>query len=530
MTRAIGYNGRRMDGTLRGDAMGTTVDTGAGRLEGALEQGVHAFKGIPYAAPPVGELRLQPPARPTQWEGVRPAHDYGEVVIQQPMPGIFGELGTPQNPAGDDCLNLNVWTPDPGAAGLPVLVWIHGGAFYAGSGIDDVYNGAAFARDGVVAVSINYRLGVQGFWNLAEHFPQLKDSGNLGMLDQIAALEWVQENIAAFGGDPAQVTIAGESAGGMSVTTLMAMPRAAGLFRRAVPQSGAGHNGISAPTASMIAGHMLDMLGVRPGDLDALAAVPADVLLQTQVKLGDELSATRDPGRFGEAAASAMAFQPTYGTDLLPERPVDAIAAGASADVALLLGTTKEEALIFLVEFQEMFSEELVDATMQAVFGPAGRSGAEALERYRTNRPDAAMHELVAAVETDRMFTVPALRLADAKVRHDPDVWLYRFDWRTPIRDGAFGAHHFAEVPFVFDQLDNPQARGFLGDAPPRELADAMHGAWVAFASNGDPNHDGLPPWPRYEPERRPTMLLDEVCTVAEAPAADEIALWEGVI
>ena len=201
-----------------------------------------------------------------------------------------------------------------------MLVWIHGGAFYAGSGIDDVYNGAAFARDGVVAVTLNYRLGVQGFWHLGELFPELAESGNLGMLDQIAALEWVQQNIAAFGGDPANVTIAGESAGGMSVGTLLAMPRAKGLFQRAIPQSGAGHNGISAPTATMIAGHMLDMLGVQPGDLDApRPGVVGDCCSETQGKLGDELDArpaTRR--RFGEAAASAMAFQPTYGTELLP--------------------------------------------------------------------------------------------------------------------------------------------------------------------------------------------------------------------
>ena len=203
---------------------------------------------------------------------------YGLTAIQQPMPGIFGELGTPQSPAGDDCLNLNVWTPDPGAGGLPVLVWIHGGAFYAGSGVDDVYNGAAFARDGVVCVTINYRLGVQGFWHLGEHFAELAQSGNIGMLDQIAALQWVQENIAAFGGDPNQVTIAGESAGGMSVSTLMAMPAAKGLFQRAIPQSGAGHNGISSATATMIGGHMLDVLGVQPGDLASLMRIPSEIM------------------------------------------------------------------------------------------------------------------------------------------------------------------------------------------------------------------------------------------------------------
>ncbi len=358
--------------------MGAVVQTDSGRVEGTMDRGVHAFLGVPYAAPPVGARRFQSPAPPMRWDGVRDGSRFGPVVFQQKMPGIFGELGTPSQPAGDDCLNLNVWTPDPTAAGLPVLVWIHGGAFYGGSGIDDSYNGSAFARDGVVAVTLNYRLGTQGFWHLAEQFPSLSASGNLGMLDQIAALEWVQENIAAFGGDPARVTIAGESAGGMSVATLLAMPGARGLFCRAVPQSGAGHNGISAPTASMIAGHLLDLLGVAPGDLDALMGVDPHLLLDAQIKLGDELTETRDPVRFGEAAASAMCFQPTYGTDELPQRPVDAIAAGAAKNVAIMTGTTKEEALIFLVDLKDMFNEPLVHATMDAVFGAAGKSGRDA--------------------------------------------------------------------------------------------------------------------------------------------------------
>src|SRR4051794_3423619 len=473
--------------------MGVMVRTAFGSVEGTRDDGVHAFKGIPYAAPPVGARRFRAPVPPETWDGARDASRYGLVARQQPMPGIFGEYGTPPNPAGDDCLNLNVWTPDPGRSGLPVLVWIHGGAFYAGSGIDDVYNGSRFARDGVVTVSLNYRLGAQGFWNLADDFPELADSGNLGLLDQVAALEWVQDNISAFGGDPSQVTIAGESAGGMSVTTLLATPPARGLFRRGVPQSGAGHNGISAPTAANIGRQLLDLLGVRPGDLDALASIDDDALLNAQAKLNAELGATRDPERFGEAAASAMSLQPTYGTDVLPQRPIDAIAAGVAADIELLVGTTKEEALIFLVDLAELFDEATVTATMNATFGGEA-AGERALDVYRRRRPGARPHELVAAIETDRMFTVPALRLADAQVRHQPNVWMYRFDWRTPIRDGAHGAHHFLEVPFAFDQLDNPQARGFAGDHPPQALADAAHAAWVAFATNGDPATDQLPP------------------------------------
>ncbi len=510
--------------------MAAEVTITSGRLAGADDQGAHAYKGIPYAAPPVGDLRFRPPVAPASWDGVRDASTFGPVALQQAMPGIFGELGTPPNPSGDDCLRLNVWTPDPGAGGMPVLVWIHGGAFYGGSGIDDVYNGAAFARDGVVCVTINYRLGVQGYWNLASHFPALAQSGNIGMLDQIAALRWVQENIAAFGGDPSRVTIAGESAGGMSCSTLMAMPAAKGLFRAAIPQSGAAHNGLSADTTSLIGGYVLDAVGVKPGDTAALAAVNNDALLAAQIAISDDLSMTRDPEKYREAAAVPMAFQPTYFTEELPQRPIDAIAAGAASDVSVMIGSTKEEALIFVVDLKEMFSEELVRASTSAVFGMAGKDGDAALQLYSDNRPGAALHELAAAVETDRMFTVPAIRMADAQATHNPDLWTYRFDWDNPERDGEWGAHHFIEVPFAFDQADNDMGRGFVGDNPPADLIAATHGAWVRFATDGNPNHGGLPDWPRWDPSSRPTMLFDDECRVANSPGASEISLWDGVI
>ena len=521
-------------------ASSTQVTIATGTLEGVIggttskpasEAGIHAFKGIPYAAPPVGDLRLRPPAPPAKWDGVRAAANYGLTALQQPMPGVFGELGTPQSPAGDDCLNLNVWTPDPSASGLPVLVWIHGGAFYAGSGVDDIYNGSAFARDGIVCVTINYRLGVQGFWHLGEHFGELAESGNLGMLDQIAALRWVQENIAAFGGDPNQVTIAGESAGGMSVSTLMAMPAAKGLFGRAIPQSGAGHNGISAPTASLIGSHVLSHLGVKAGDLAALMNVPSEVMLEAQVKINDELAQTRDPNRFGEAAASAMAFQPTYGTEVLPQRPIDVIAAGGAADIDLMIGSTKQEALIFVVEMQDLFDEAMVEMAINGAFAMAGKDGAAALATYKANLPAGAKpHEVAAAITTDQMFTVPAVRMADAQSAHNSNTWMYRFDWPTPVADGSWGAHHFLEVPFVFDQLDNEQARGFAGENPPRALADAAHNAWVEFIKHGNPNNAKLPDWPSYNADTRSTLLFNETCEVASRPGDEVISLWEGVI
>lgn len=509
--------------------MTTTVRTTSGLVRGIEARGVHAFLGVPYAAPPVGRLRYTAPQRPAPWQGERDATRYGQVCIQQQMPGIFGVIGSPKNPAGDDCLNLNVWTPAPGASGLPVLVWIHGGAFYAGSGMDPAYDGSAFARDGVVCVTINYRLGAQGFCHLADHFAELGESGNAGLLDQVAALAWVQENIAAFGGDPARVTIAGESAGGMSIATLLATPRARGLFRRAIPQSGAGHNGLSARTASMIAGHLLEMLGVKRGDLGALLDVSPERVIEAQAKLGDELTTTRNPERFGEAAASAMLLQPTFGTDVLPKRPIDAITEGSAAGIDVMVGTTAEEALLFIVDFKDMFNEPLVEATLDQVMRPAGRSGRDVLALYRKNRPGAQPHELAAAAETDRMFRIPAVRLADAQAAHHPSTWLYQFAWRSTAGAGDYGACHFLDVPFVFDQLDNDQARGIAG-APPQALADVVHATWVAFVTNGDPGHASLPAWPRWDTRRRATMRFDMPCAVVDDPAADERVLWDGIL
>ena len=505
--------------------MGTVVTVVSGQLQGDMEGGVHVFRGIPYAAAPTGALRWKLPQPVAPWDGVRDATAAGLIQPQPEMPPPFGGGGLP--PAGADSLNLNVWTPDPSASGLPVLVWIHGGAFVSGSGIEPTYNGASFARNGVVCVTVNYRLGAQGFMHLAEHFPEFPDSGTLGSHDQIAALQWVQANIAAFGGDPGRVTIAGESAGGMSLGCLLAMPAAKGLFQQAVPQSGAGHNGISAATATRIAGYMLDLLGVAPGDSAALAAVTEAQLLEAQIALTTELQTTRNAEKFGEIASSAMPFQPAYNTPSLPQRPIDAIAAGSAADVNVLVGTTMEESLVFVVAMADMFNDVMVKMTMDSVF--AG-NGDAALALYRSARPDAAPHEIVAAVETDRMFRVPAVRLADAQVAHNPNVWMYRFDWRTPALGGIFGACHALELAYVFNTLDSDLAAVFNGPDAPRSLAEAMHGAWVHFATHGTPGHDGLPEWPRYTTADRPTMSFDAQPSLLQQPNAEELALWDGVL
>ncbi len=285
--------------------MDAVVKTRHGEVRGSVADGVNTFKGIPYAAPPFGANRLRPPQTVEPWSGVRDALTYGPKAPQLPYPPpvdvLIPELAIP----GEDCLNLNIWSPDLGSAGQPVMVWIPGGMFeYHGTGASPWYDGSRFARDGIVCVTINYRVGADGFLYLGD------GDANLGLLDQVAALEWVRENIAAFGGDPGNVTIFGESAGAMSVGTLLSMPRAEGLFRRAIAQSGAAHHVISAATAQRVGQRLAEKLGAE-ATREAIAAVPLDRLPQAQAELNADLAAHPDPGRWGgEVVASMMPWQP----------------------------------------------------------------------------------------------------------------------------------------------------------------------------------------------------------------------------
>jgi para-nitrobenzyl esterase len=268
------------------------------------------FKGIPYAAPPFGANRFQPPGPVERWDGIREAFSYGPTApksgYSSPVNALLMEPAIP----GEDCLNLNIWTPDVGRTGLPVVVWIHGGSFANGSGAVPQYDGSRFARDGVVCVTINYRLGADGFLYLGDGV------SNVGMLDQVAALAWVQENITAFGGDPHNVTISGESAGAFSVSTLLSMPRARGLFRRAIAESGAGHHVISSTTALRVYQFLAETLAIEP-TRDAFAAVPIDQLLEAQVKLSRDVVANPNPERWGELVANLMPFEPVVDGDIL---------------------------------------------------------------------------------------------------------------------------------------------------------------------------------------------------------------------
>ena len=490
--------------------MNTVVKTQYGEVCGSVADGVHTFKGIPYAAPPFGANRLRPPQPVEAWSGVRDALSYGPKAPQPPIPLPVPELAI----AGEDCLNLNIWSPDRREVGQPVMVWIPGSAFEYGSGAWAWYDGSRFARDGIVCVTINYRLGVDGFLSLDE------GNANRALLDQIAALQWVQENIAAFGGDPQNVTIFGESAGAMCIGTLLSMPRAQGLFHRAIAQSGAAHPVISATTAQRVCRYLAEKLGVE-ATREAIAAVPLDRMLAAQAELDADLFAHPDPERWGaEVVAAMVLWQPVIDGDVIPARPIDRIAAGAGADIDLMVGTNTDEWRLFLVASGAI--DHVTDEALAGAVAAYGLPVEATLDAYRAAHRGASAGDLLAAIQTDWWCRIPALRLADAHAKSPSATYMYEFAWRSPQFNGRLGACHGLEIPFVFDTLGN-ETEPLWGTNPPQQLADTMHATWVAFATRGDPG------WPTYELSRRATMRFDTTLEVEDDPRSAERALWEGL-
>ncbi|MCM3886860.1 carboxylesterase/lipase family protein [Frankia sp. R82] len=485
-----------------------------GALRGTLESGVAVFRGVPFAAAPVGALRLAAPQPAGSWDGVRPAQAYGPPPPQSDVlgggPSSQGVVGG--DPAGGDWLTVNVFTPEPDpAARLPVLVWIHGGAYTIGASDRPEYDGGHLARDGqVVVVTFNYRVGMEGFAQIAGAPP------NRGLLDQVAALEWVRENIAVFGGDPDLVTVFGESAGGGSVAALLAMPRAVGLFRRAIAQSVQGTY-FSTELAADIAAACAGELGLRPTVAD-LAATDPDLL----VVAGDSIAATlaERAGRWGRPAHRSVLFAPVVDGEVLASTPWQAVAAGAGRGVDLLVGHTRDEQRLFTAmagQLGQVSAEQAAVALRDFAPGPDGA------RRYRDAYPDAGPAELYELVLSDWSFRMPTLHLAEAQIAGGGQVHLYELTWRAPGLGGALGACHGLDVPLVFGNLSSGQPAMLLGEVPSAQavaLSARMRAAWTTFAAQGDPG------WPAYDPDRRRTQIFDASPEVAAYPEEKSRLIW----
>lgn len=490
--------------------MAPIVETASGRLTGSSEGPLSVFRGVPYARPPVGPDRFAAPRPPDPWTGEREATAFGPAAVQSAfdityVPGfsLWEGIGA----TSEDCLTLNVWTP--GLTGRrPVLVWLHGGAFLKGAGSQDLYDGATLAgRGDVVVVTANYRLGALGFLGLDDdRFP-----ANAGLLDQLAVLEWVTGHAGVFGGDPANVTVMGESAGAVSVAGLMASPRAAGRFHRAVAQSGAGRRLATAGQAGEMADRFLARLGLGRAGAGDLLELPAERLLSAQVAV------TVDARRTDIGAG----FQPWVDGDVVPAQPVDGMAGGSAAGMPFLAGTNRHEMNLWRVLEPGLRSLDEAGLTLR-VQRLVGEAAADLVAAYRAARPAAGPAELWEAIWTDREFRIPSLRATEAQAGRSPATYSYLFTWLSPAP--GVGSCHGLELPFVFGTLASKGADAFAGSGPGAEaLAARVQDAWLSFARTGDPG------WPAYDLAARPTMVLGEACEVVDDPMTAERLAWAGL-
>ncbi|MFD5631879.1 carboxylesterase/lipase family protein [Streptomyces sp. NPDC127072] len=488
------------------------VRTAAGAVRGRREGGLTVFRGIPFAEPPVGDARFQAPRPIRAWDGTRDAFTFGPPPPQEA--GFQGLSLSLDAPTGDNWLTVNVWTPDPDpSAHRPVMVWIYGGAHKLGHSGSPGYDAQHIARDGsVVVVTLNYRVGIEGFTRI-DGAP-----ANRGLLDQAAGLEWVRENVTAFGGDPGQVTVFGESAGAGSVASLLAMPSAVGLFRRAIAQSVPG-TFFSDELARDIAVAIAAEAGLRPTVADLSTVDPrqlpaAGETLSTKMRRYEE--------RWGQVVPTQTPFSPVVDGDVLPATPWQALTAGAARDVELIVGHNRDEFRLFLAlggQLGKVTEEEA--AVALRTFGP----GTDGEGAYRTAYPDASPGELYERIHTDWLFSMPSLHLAEAQVAGGGRAHVYELTWPAPGNGGVLGACHGLDIPLLFGTFDADLGLLLFAGAEPSPEAEALSSrfrtAWTAFATTGDPG------WPSYDTERRQVQILDTDPRVTACPEEISRRLWQ---
>jgi len=479
------------------------VETAHGKIRGRVLNKVNAFQGIPYGGPTNGANRFMPPSRPKPWTNVLDTVEWGPEAPQGPHTEIPEVAATiPKTGISEDCLRLNVWTRNLDRnAKRPVMVWLHGGGFTSGNGSYTMYNGANMARQhDVVMLSVNHRLNAFGFLYLPEI-----GASNAGILDVVAALEWVRDNIANFGGDPNNVTIMGQSGGAGKVSTLMAMPSAKGLFHRAIIQSGANLAGITKSDATKTSEALMSKLGVKTSA--ELQKTPMEALIQATLN------------------TQGLALGPVVDEKTLPGAPFDPTAPAISADIPVLIGTTEYE----ITFFPNTSYDPLNDAALRTSFKQATRAVNDAdveklVETYKKGRPGLTNLDYSLILASDN-FRARVITQAERKAVQKAPVYLYYFTWQSPVREGKLKSFHTLEIPFVLANVD--EAKTMTGTAQNRvALQDRMSTAWAAFAKSGNPNHKGLPNWPTFNPKTRSTMVFDNLCKLVNDPnGAERVAL-----
>jgi para-nitrobenzyl esterase len=495
-----------------GDAIAATR---SGSVAGYIRGGIFTFKGIPYADNSAGPDRFMPPLKPKTWQGVRSSRQYGYVAPQGARAGWANDeeafmFAWDDGVQSEDCLRLNVWTPAVGdGKKRPVMVWLHGGGYTAGSGQElRSYDGENLARRGdLVVVSLNHRLNVFGYLDLSKFGDQYAASGNVGMLDIVAALEWVRDNIESFGGDPQRVTLFGQSGGGGKVSTLMAMPAAKGLFHRAIVESGSILQGISRDNAQQLADAIVSELGLAPATIAQIQTLP----FQQVVAAADKVLRGRRPKGVGgipnfRRISAVLGFGPVVDGKILPDHPFDPGAPAISADIPMIIGTTLNEFVTALnhPEFEAMSETEL-QTRVRELYGEKAMS---VIGAFRQRTPRAKPFDIWSRIAASgvRGSAIEQAKLKAAQGR--APAYLYWFTWQTPILSGRPRAFHCAEIAFVFDNTDRCETMTG-GGAEPRALAAKMCDAWIQFARTGNPNHPQLPRWPAFSAETIPTMIFD---------------------
>lgn len=499
------------------------VLTTGGNVAGRWSDGIAVFKGIPYGASTAGAGRFRPPQKAAPWSGILPALDDPPEAPQRQRnapqapgsatqyDGIDSEW--PPLPQSEDCLKLDVWTPGLQEQRRPVMVWFHGGGFVAGSAAGLWQDGGRLCRRGnVVVISVNHRLNVLGHLFVDRWSESFAGAGNAGLLDLVLALQWVRENVASFGGDAGNVTIFGQSGGGQKVSMLLAMPAATGLFHKAIIQSGPAPKALEPEYAADLAQRLLGKLAIGRGELDRLRQVDLEQIMRAHSAV------FRETGGFG-VMGILQSFAPVVDGRFLPEHPFHPDAPGISADVPLLIGTTRTEMTLYTLlddPTADRMDEAALHARLSVLFGPDTQ---RVLAAYRSAHPAMTRWELYALISSDWPTRMYSIWIAERKARQRrAPVFMYRTDWQTPVAQGKLMSPHAIDIGFVLDDI--PYTASFDGGGSgARQMAEHMSGAWLAFAGHGDPYHRSLPHWPKYDPDgRRATLLFDSRCRVSDDP------------